>query len=85
MLRTGQGEPHEAVCEEPGVISTVPDSRLGWDVSHILAILAMTSFCLRQFGVSYHGDVLCIGSQGCRLLGLYLLRRKSPSSQKVST
>lgn len=65
----------EGVSEEPGVISTVPDSRLGWDVSHILAILAMTSFCLKEFGVSYHGDLLCIASQGCRLLEMYLLSR----------
>lgn len=42
----------EGDSEEPGLLSTVPDSRLGWDFSHILAILAMTSFYLKQFGVT---------------------------------
>lgn len=75
----------EGVSEEPGVISTVPDSRLGWDFSHILPIFAMTSCCLKQFGVSHHGDLLCTPSQDCRLLEIHTLRWQSQPSQSVLT
>lgn len=52
---------------------------------YIPAVLAVVSFCRMQFAVSYHGDLLYIARQGCRLMQMYLLRRESQSSQSVFT
>lgn len=74
----------EGASEEPGVVSTVPDSRLGWDFSHILAMLAMTLFCLKQFGVILVTmEIYCV--LPARLPEMYLLRWQSQSSQSVFT